>query len=56
MQEIIFRRSILREYSLILHNRGILSRMGRDMISCSHTAEDNDKAVAAFDELLDALV
>ena len=54
-EEVISRRRVLAEYSLIVHNRGVLTRMGRDMISCSHTLRDNDKAVEAFDVLLDAL-
>jgi len=51
----IFRRGILADYSLIVHNRGVLTRMGRDMISCSHTIRDNDRAVEAFEALLDSL-
>jgi hypothetical protein len=50
------RRKVLAEYSLIVHSRGVLTRMGRDMISCSHTLRDNDRAVEAFDVLLDALL
>ncbi len=54
--EVIYRRAVLAEYSLIVHSRGVLTRMGRDMISCSHTLRDNDRAVEAFDALLDALL
>jgi glutamate-1-semialdehyde 2,1-aminomutase len=55
MEEIIARRRILTDYSLILLERGVLSRMGRDMISCSHTVSDNDEAVGAYAALVDAL-
>jgi hypothetical protein len=55
MQEIIHRRAMLEEYSFILHAQGVLSRNGRDMVSCSHVANDNDKAVQAFSTLIDSL-
>jgi glutamate-1-semialdehyde 2,1-aminomutase len=53
--EIIARRALLEEYSAIVHANGVLSRNGRDMVSCSHTTKDNDRAVAAFTALIDAL-
>lgn len=53
--EVIRRRSLLSEYSLVVIERGVLTRMGRDMISCSHAAEDNDRAVAAYGALVEAL-
>jgi glutamate-1-semialdehyde aminotransferase len=53
--EVIGRRSVLAQYSLLVHNQGVLTRMGRDMISCSHTLADNDRAVQAFEVLLDSL-
>jgi glutamate-1-semialdehyde 2,1-aminomutase len=55
LQEVVMRRKILVEYSLIVQERGILSRMGRDMISASHTTKDNDRAVEAYAALVDAL-
>jgi glutamate-1-semialdehyde 2,1-aminomutase len=55
MQEIIHRRAMLEEYSFMLHAQGVLSLNGRDMVSCSHTAPDNDKAVQAFSTLIDSL-
>jgi glutamate-1-semialdehyde aminotransferase len=55
MDDILMRRSIIAEYSLPIHNMGVLSRMGRDMISCSHSFEDNDKAVEAFAAMVDIL-
>jgi glutamate-1-semialdehyde 2,1-aminomutase len=55
LQEVILRRRTLADYSLIVEERGVLSRMGRDMISCSHTIRDNDKAVQAYASLLEAL-
>ncbi len=54
-QDIMLRRGILEEYSLIVHSRGVLTRNGRDMVSASHTPADNDKAVEAFAGLLDCL-
>jgi glutamate-1-semialdehyde 2,1-aminomutase len=55
MQEIIRRRAMLEEYSFMLHAQGVLSLNGRDMVSCSHTTRDNDKAVQAFSTLIDSL-
>ena len=54
--EVMRRRGILAHYALVVHDQGVLSRMGRDMISTAHTAEDNDKAVAAYSALIDLLV
>jgi len=53
--EIISRRSLLEGYSAIVHAHGVLSRNGRDMVSCSHTTKDNDRAVTAFGALIDVL-
>jgi glutamate-1-semialdehyde 2,1-aminomutase len=55
LQEVVYRRRILVDYSIIIAERGVLSRMGRDMISTSHTVHDNDKAVEAYGALLEAL-
>lgn len=55
MQEILLRRGILAEYALPIHNNGIMSRMGRDMISVAHSKEDNNHAVKAFAEMVDIL-
>jgi glutamate-1-semialdehyde aminotransferase len=55
LQEVVDRRRILAEYSLIVQERGVLTRMGRDMVSCSHTLRDNDAAVMGYAALLDAL-
>jgi glutamate-1-semialdehyde 2,1-aminomutase len=53
--EIIGRRALLEEYSAVVHANGVLTRNGRDMVSCAHTTKDNDKAVAAFTALIDTL-
>jgi glutamate-1-semialdehyde 2,1-aminomutase len=53
--EIIGRRAILEEYSLIVHANGVLTRNGRDMVSSTHSTKDNDKAVQAFSALIDTL-
>ncbi len=55
MQEILHRRGLLEEYSMMVHAQGVLTRNGRDMVSCVHTTRDNDAAVAAFGRLVDAL-
>jgi glutamate-1-semialdehyde aminotransferase len=55
LQEVVFRRRIIVDYSIIVMARGVLSRMGRDMISCSHTLRDNDMGAAAYAALVDAL-
>jgi len=55
LNEIMLRRGILEEYSMIVHANGVLTRNGRDMVSASHTPADNDAAVKAFSALLDAL-
>ncbi|HET6485734.1 MAG TPA: aminotransferase class III-fold pyridoxal phosphate-dependent enzyme [Spirochaetia bacterium] len=54
-QEIVQRRTLIEQYSVVLHARGVLSRNGRDMVSCSHTTQDNDLGVAAFASLIDIL-
>lgn len=53
--EILERRALLGTYMLPVQNAGVLSRMGRDMVSCAHTPADNDEAVTAYDALLDFL-
>lgn len=53
--EVLTRRGILAQYALAVHHQGVLSRMGRDMISTAHTPEDNDKAVAAYEAMIDLL-
>ncbi|MGA2478664.1 MAG: aminotransferase class III-fold pyridoxal phosphate-dependent enzyme [Spirochaetia bacterium] len=53
--EIVSRRALLDEYSLVVHANGVLTRNGRDMVSCAHTTKDNDRAVKAFSALIDAL-
>ncbi len=55
MQEILFRRGLLEQYSMIVHASGVLTRNGRDMVSCTHTTRDNDAAVKAYGRLIDAL-
>jgi glutamate-1-semialdehyde 2,1-aminomutase len=51
--EVIMRRGLLEQYSAIVHANGVLTRNGRDMVSCAHTTRDNDRAVAAFSALID---
>jgi glutamate-1-semialdehyde 2,1-aminomutase len=53
--EILRRRGLLEEYSMVVHANGVLTRNGRDMVSTSHTTKDNNRAVKAFGALIDAL-
>ncbi|MFJ8473579.1 aspartate aminotransferase family protein [Kitasatospora sp. NPDC094011] len=53
--EVLRRREILSRYMLPVQNAGVLSRMGRDMLTTAHTTADNDKVVTAYDRLLDLL-
>jgi len=53
--QIIERRGLLEQYSAVVHAHGVLTRNGRDMVSCAHTTKDNDRAVAAFSALIELL-
>jgi glutamate-1-semialdehyde 2,1-aminomutase len=53
--EVLQRRGVLAHYALAVHNQGVLSRMGRDMVCTAHSVEDNDKAVAAYEAMIDML-
>ena len=55
VQEVLDRRNALAAYMVPVQNAGVLSRMGRDMVSCAHTTADNERAVAAYERLLDIL-
>jgi len=55
LNEVIRRRAILSDYALIVSSTGVLSRMGRDFVSCSHTLADNDLYVIAYEKLLNSL-
>lgn len=55
MQTVLERRSILAQYSAITSSCGVLSRMGRDFVSCAHTNSDNDAYVNAYEVLLQSL-
>ncbi len=55
LHEVIQRRSILSQYAMIVANQGVLSRMGRDFVSCAHTIDDNDAYVKAYAVLMEAL-
>jgi glutamate-1-semialdehyde 2,1-aminomutase len=55
VQEILDRRNALAAYMVPVQNAGVLSRMGRDMVSCAHTNADNERAVSAYERLLDIL-
>lgn len=55
MHEVVMRRKILSAYSVMISSAGVLSRMGRDFVSCAHSTADNDRYVAAYKKLIDAL-
>lgn len=56
MQEVLQRRSVLAQYSAITSSCGVLSRMGRDFVSCAHSVSDNDAYVNAYEVLVQSLV
>ena len=53
--EIIRRRQVLSQYACVLQHAGVLSRMGRDMVCCAHSREDNARVEGAWAHLLDVL-
>ncbi|HYN96769.1 MAG TPA: aminotransferase class III-fold pyridoxal phosphate-dependent enzyme [Pilimelia sp.] len=53
--EIIHRRTLLADYMVPVSNDGVLSRMGRDMVSLAHRRTDNDKVVRAYERLVEIL-
>jgi glutamate-1-semialdehyde 2,1-aminomutase len=56
LNEVVQRRKILSNYSAIVSSAGVLSRNGRDFVSCAQTIEDNDKYVLAYEKLLNSFV
>jgi glutamate-1-semialdehyde aminotransferase len=52
LMEVVSRRQILSSYSAIVASTGVLSRHGRDFVSCAHTVQDNDRYVAGYEKLL----
>lgn len=52
LMEVVSRRQILSSYSAIVASTGVLSRHGRDFVSCAHTEQDNDRYVAGYEKLL----
>ncbi|MBF9130152.1 aminotransferase class III-fold pyridoxal phosphate-dependent enzyme [Plantactinospora sp. S1510] len=55
LPEIIARRALLADYMIPVVNAGVLSRMGRDMLSCGHTRADSDRVVNAYGRLVELL-
>ena len=53
--EVLSRRDLLSSYMLPIQNAGVLSRLGRDMLSCAHTTADNDKVVSGYERFLGTL-
>lgn len=53
--DILHRRSLLADYMVPVCNDGVLSRMGRDMVSLAHTDADVDKVVNAYGRLISLL-
>lgn len=55
VEEVLERRALLADYMLPVQNAGVLSRMGRDMLSCAHGPDDTERVIAAYARLLDIL-
>ncbi|MCO5985373.1 aminotransferase class III-fold pyridoxal phosphate-dependent enzyme [Actinoallomurus spadix] len=55
VEPIIQRRAVLADYMVPVSNGGVLSRMGRDMVSLAHSATDNEKVVNAYARLIEFL-
>jgi glutamate-1-semialdehyde 2,1-aminomutase len=55
LSDIIERRAVLADYMVPVANAGVLSRMGRDMLSCAHTPEDSEKVINAYARLIELL-
>jgi len=53
--DIIHRRTMLADYMVPVCNDGVLSRMGRDMVSLAHRGTDSDKVVNAYGRLVELL-
>lgn len=53
--DVIDRRLLLADYMVPVCNDGVLSRMGRDMVSLAHRRTDNDKVVRAYERLVELL-
>jgi glutamate-1-semialdehyde aminotransferase len=52
LMEVVQRRQILSSYSAIVASTGVLSRHGRDFVSCAHSVQDNDRYVAGYERLM----
>jgi glutamate-1-semialdehyde 2,1-aminomutase len=52
---VLGRRAALAEYMVPIQNAGVMSRLGRDMTTCAHSIEDNERTAAAYGRLLDLL-
>ena len=52
LMEVVQRRKILSSYSAIVAATGVLSRHGRDFVSCAHSVQDNDRYVAGYERLM----
>jgi glutamate-1-semialdehyde aminotransferase len=55
IDDVIERRMLLSDYMIPVCNDGVLSRMGRDMVSLAHRRIDNDKVVRAYERLVELL-
>jgi len=54
--EVVERRKILSSYAAIVASTGVLSRHGRDFVSCAHTVADNDRYVAGYEKLVQSFL
>ena len=53
--EIIKRKRCLEKYALVLRNEGVISLLGKGLVSAAHSDEDVEAMVAAYDRLLDMM-
>jgi len=53
--EIVKRKSCLEKYALVLRNEGVLSLLGKGLVSAAHSDEEIEAMVAAYERLLDMM-
>jgi glutamate-1-semialdehyde 2,1-aminomutase len=56
LMEVVHRRQTLSSFSVLVASTGVLSRHGRDFVSCAHTLADNDRYVAGYEKLLQSFI
>lgn len=54
-EEIARRKSCLEKYAVVLRNEGVISLLGKGLVSAAHNNEDIDAMVAAYDRLIEVM-